>query len=594
MTKKAATISNFDILVRTFKNYRRSLVILVVLGFVGAILDGIGINLIVPFISFLNGGIASAPTDAITAGVQKLFSVLGVPFQFQYLLIAIAGLFMFRAVALIGFSTVRARIAANFIRVETEFLLRHTLRAGWPYLRGEKAGYLQNSIFWDVRRTSNLLDVVAQSVQSWSGCLVYLIVALNISPMITSVTVLGGVVFLLFFRPLIKKTQRLAETTSTSEKQFTSHLIESLGGLKTIKAYGTETSVANAGTSSLYALTDAYARSAMVQSIGTTLVQPFSIIFVLGMFALSYLTGSFNLASFAATFYLIQKIFTYLQSGQASLHSISELIPFAKNLITLRETLDKEQEVVAESEVPFSFKDAITFENVSFSYEEGTPTLSEISLTIQKGGVLALIGPSGGGKTSIADLLLRLMTPNAGRLLIDGKPVEAVGLNEWRKGVGYVTQDPFLINGTVRENIRFYRSHIPDADIEEAARKANILETILELSDGFETNIGERGVLLSGGQRQRVALARVLAGHPQVLVLDEATSALDIDSERMVHEAIRTLRGSMTVLVIAHRLSTVEDADRICVVEKGRIAEEGSPEELRKNPHSYYVKHTEQ
>ena len=217
--------------------------------------------------------------------------------------------------------------------------------------------------------------------------------------------------------------------------------------------------------------------------------------------------------------------------------------------------------------------------------------LSDVSFDIPKGSVVGLIGPSGGGKTTVADLLLRLVTPTGGRILVDETPLESLGLSEWRERVGYVTQDTFMQNASIAENIRFYRPEVTLEDVHEAARKAHIDDVIRALPDGYDTLIGDRGMMVSGGQRQRLALARALAGHPALLVLDEATSALDADSQREIQKAIDALRGTLTVFVIAHRLSTVEGADHIIVLERGSIIESGSPAELRTDPASYYATH---
>ena len=167
--------------------------------------------------------------------------------------------------------------------------------------------------------------------------------------------------------------------------------------------------------------------------------------------------------------------------------------------------------------------------------------------------------------------------------MLDGAPVEDISLDLWRQNIGYVPQDAFLLHSTVEENIRFYNETLTTEDIHSAAKQANIHEFISGLPNGYQTVVGDRGILLSGGQRQRIVLARALAGKPTLLILDEATSALDHESEKLIQEAISKLRGSVTVFIIAHRPSTVADADRILVLGGGRIVEEGTPSELLKN-----------
>ena len=216
--------------------------------------------------------------------------------------------------------------------------------------------------------------------------------------------------------------------------------------------------------------------------------------------------------------------------------------------------------------------------------------LNGVSFSIHIGETVGLIGPSGSGKTSVADLLLRLFKPNKGEVLLDGVSGESFNLEMWRRNIGYVSQDVFLLNSTIEDNIRFYNETLTKDDIEKAAKQANIYDFIVGLPEGFKTITGDRGVMLSGGQRQRIALARALAGKPALLILDEATSALDHESEKLIHESIRALHGKVTVLIIAHRPSTVAETDTIIVLSRGHIIERGSPQELLQNSESYFRK----
>ena len=204
--------------------------------------------------------------------------------------------------------------------------------------------------------------------------------------------------------------------------------------------------------------------------------------------------------------------------------------------------------------------------------------------------MVGLIGSSGSGKTTIVDLLLRLFNPVNGTIFLDGKDIKKINIDSWREKIGYVSQDMFLLNDTVANNIKFYDSFVTDADVRNAACTAFIDETVGRLPNGFNTIIGERGVILSAGQRQRIIIARVLARKPEILILDEATSALDNESEAHIQKAIENLKGKISVLVIAHRLGTVMNCDSIFVLEEGRIIEKGAPRVLLENKESYFYK----
>ena len=224
---------------------------------------------------------------------------------------------------------------------------------------------------------------------------------------------------------------------------------------------------------------------------------------------------------------------------------------------------------------------AVAFEAVDFTYGGPGPVVRDVSLSVRPGETMAFVGPSGAGKTTLLALVPRFYEPQSGRILIDGIDVADMTLQSLRRQVGIVSQDVFLFGGTLRENIAYGRLGASEADILEAADRAQLTEMIAGLPEGLETIVGERGVMLSGGQKQRVAIARAFLKNPPILILDEATSALDTETERLIQSALEDLSRDRTTLVIAHRLGTIRDADRIAVMDQGRIVEMGTHDELR-------------
>ena len=222
----------------------------------------------------------------------------------------------------------------------------------------------------------------------------------------------------------------------------------------------------------------------------------------------------------------------------------------------------------------------IEFKNVNFSYNEDKQILFNINLHIKPGKKLALVGPSGGGKTTICHLIPNFYHINEGEILIDGQNINEVTLDSLRRNIGIVQQDVFLFNGTIKENILYGKLDATDEEVYEAAKKANIHDYVVSLPDGYDTEIGERGVKLSGGQKQRLSIARVFLKNPAILILDEATSSLDNTTEILIQAALDELCKGRTTLVVAHRLSTI--ADEICVIGAGEIREKGTHEELMK------------
>ena len=222
----------------------------------------------------------------------------------------------------------------------------------------------------------------------------------------------------------------------------------------------------------------------------------------------------------------------------------------------------------------------VNFKHVTFSYNQGDQIIHDLSFEVQPGQVVGLVGPSGAGKSTIASLLPRFYNCDEGTIQIDGTDIKQVTLDSLRNQVGIVPQETILFNGTVYDNILYGRLNATKEEIEAAAKAANAHDFIMELPQGYETMLGDRGVNISGGQRQRIAIARAILKNPRILILDEATSALDTESERLVQEALNRLMVGRTALVIAHRLSTIKNADRILVLEKGRLAEDGTHDEL--------------
>ena len=230
----------------------------------------------------------------------------------------------------------------------------------------------------------------------------------------------------------------------------------------------------------------------------------------------------------------------------------------------------------------------IEFRNVSYAYDEDKNVLRHVDLTIEKGKTFALVGPSGGGKTTICHLIPHFYDVLSGEILLDGKEIHTLTLESVRRNIGIVQQDIYLFNDTMKENIRYGRLDATDEEIVEAAKRANIHDYIVSLPDGYETKIGERGVRLSGGQKQRLSIARVFLKNPPILILDEATSALDNTTEILIQQALDELCRGRTTLVVAHRLSTIKNADEIAVVSDGKIVEQGTHDELMKLRGQYY------
>lgn len=282
-------------------------------------------------------------------------------------------------------------------------------------------------------------------------------------------------------------------------------------------------------------------------------------------------------------FYRLIPMISSLQSGYATFLGF---FPAYENVRRLERKCVAAAEPFSASPLLPEAKRTLRFENVTFRYHPGDAraTLDGLTLELEVGKTTAIVGLSGAGKSTVADLAVGLLSPERGQLLLDDHALGKEALHAWRQRVGYVAQDTFLFHDTVRANLRVTRPEATEAELLQALEEAAALDFVRALPQGLDTPLGDRGVRLSGGERQRLALARALLRRPALLVLDEATSSLDADNERRIQRATDALRGSVTILMIAHRLSTVRHADRIYVLERGRVGESGSWETLVAKP----------
>ncbi len=294
--------------------------------------------------------------------------------------------------------------------------------------------------------------------------------------------------------------------------------------------------------------------------------------------------GEINFADYSA---FILSINLFIQPVNQLINFVEQYQNGVTGFKRFMELMDEEEETDTNSNELINVIGDIEFKNVSFAYDSSKEILNHINLTIKHGEKLALVGPSGGGKTTICHLIPNFYRLSSGELLIDGKNINDFSLYSLRKNIGIVQQDVFLFGGTIKENILYGRLDATMEEIYEAAKNANIHDYILTLEKGYDTEIGERGVKLSGGQKQRLSIARLFLKNPPILILDEATSALDNTTEIQIQEALDRLAVGRTTIVVAHRLSTIKNADRIVVISNGLIDEEGSHEELIKRDGIY-------
>ena len=399
---------------------------------------------------------------------------------------------------------------------------------------------------------------------------------------------------------LIGKTGRSLRKTSMAGQEkmgsLLSQIEEMIGGLRVIKAFNAEKHISEKfekDNEDYTKLMNHINRIRFLASPLSEFLATVAVVIILCFGGTMILADDSTFTSEALIGYLL--IFSQLIQPAKSLSTAWFNVKKAMASVDrVNEILNAENQIIntqGNEHIP-EFCSEIEFRNVKFSYNADTEVLHGINMTIKKGQTIALVGQSGSGKSTIVDLIPRFYDVSEGEILIDGKNIRDYKLKELRNLMGYVNQTPILFNDTIFNNITLGQESISKADVERAAKIANAYDFIMETENGFQTNIGDGGCKLSGGQRQRISIARALLKNPPILILDEATSALDTESERLVQEAIEQLMKNRTSVVVAHRLSTIKNADLIIVLNEGKIVETGKHDELIAKQGTYYKLHT--
>jgi len=573
---------------RAYAPYRRQILALTGLGFVGGILEGIGINAVIPLLTLVLG-LKSPATDMLSQAIQALFAFAHIPFVPRYLLAFIVILFIGKALMSLWISYIQIRITNEYERATRAKLFSMVLNASWPYLLRQKLGNLETLLMIDTPAATSLLSKLSFTITLLTSLLMYLAVAFSISPIVTVSTLLIGALVFVSLRSLIDRVHGISRARTENYRDTMHHVTEHVGGLKSVKAFGVERSAIALGNNFFERIKSLTVRIAMFQATATQVVAPIGVIYIAAILSLAFKTSFISVAALPAILYLIYRIFTYVQQLQNNVQYISELAPHLERVI-LYESDAAGGVQPPSGDRPFVFNDTLEFDKVSFAYLQGKDVLKNVSFTIRKGSMVGIVGPSGAGKTTTVDLILRLLEPSKGAIKLDGVDCREISLSEWRVNVAYVSQDLFLLHDTIRNNIRFYDDSVSDEEVWEAARMAHIDGFIKSSPEGLDTLVGERGIRLSAGERQRIVIARALARKPQLLILDEATSALDNESEAHIKKVIEELKGRITIVAIAHRLSTIMGSDALVVLSDGALVEEGAPRKLLADTGSYFYK----
>jgi ATP-binding cassette subfamily C protein len=543
--------------------------------------EGIGVMLLLPTLELagldLKGQGAAGRYARL---VQDLFERCGI----HPTLLMLLGIFVL-LVSGRAFLTQLQGFAATIVQQRLEDRLRRRLYraiidANWLFVCRSRSSDLTHALTAEIQRvgflTFNLVFFGADLILG----MVYLVIAFALSAAMTSVVIASGAILALLIRGRTRALHESGAEVSRSVRELFAATVEHVQNLKTVKTYGAqERSIERFGTLSRDAAA-AGIDAARLQSLAGAWFELGSTIVIGAVVYVSVKIIAVPPAELLILLLLFVRVMPRFQSCYGELRLLVSLLPAFGNVMAMEARCAAAAEPPAAGGARIALTRAIELKSVAFSYgPRSAPALSRIDLIVPAGTVTALVGPSGAGKSTIADLVMGLLMPDAGSITVDGETLGPERLRGWRDEIGYVGPDSFLFHDTVRNNLLWARPDASEAEMAEALRLA-AGDFVARLDAGLDTVIGDRGAKLSQGERQRIALARALLRKPALLILDEATNSLDSENEERVLSAIDRLRGGLTILLIAHQLSTIRRADLIYVIESGEVVESGALETL--------------
>ncbi|MEQ9165957.1 MAG: ABC transporter ATP-binding protein [Fulvivirga sp.] len=480
---------------------------------------------------------------------------------------------------------ISARIRLDVVKYLRMDVYNKVSKMHLGFFSSERKGDLISRVTNDVQEVEvSILSSPKSLFREPVTIIVYFIALFSISAKLTFFTLLilptaGGALGY-----IVKKLQKKAVQSQESLGRIVNILDETLGGMRIIKAFNAREYV----QSKIDTETNFYRKVNLSYSYRKELGSPISEFLGIGIVTVILWVGGslvldnqsdLSAGEFIAYLAIFSQIISPAKAFSQGLSGVQKGIVSGERIFSVIDKVPAIQNK-PNAYVIDGFNESLKFENVSFSYDNDNQVLKNINLEIQKGKTIALVGQSGGGKSTLADLIPRFYDVTGGDIKIDGHSLKDCNIDSIRKQMGIVTQESILFNDTIFNNIAFGLENTREEDVINAAKIANAHNFIIELENGYQTNIGERGMKLSGGQRQRISIARAVLKNPPILILDEATSALDSESEMLVQEALANLMKNRTSIVIAHRLSTIQHADEIVVIQNGEILERGKHDEL--------------
>jgi subfamily B ATP-binding cassette protein MsbA len=584
--QKTSFWQNNSLILREFKHFWRVALLAFVFMFLAAIFEGVGIGFLLSFLQSL-----TAPNSQPTQTGVQWFDVwiLGIHTSAVSRLCRISllillttwtrGLFNY-------FSAVYTEIAElNLVDRLRKQIFEQLQSFHLSYFSQKRSGELINTLTTEIERIRSVFGSISFLLTRLLTVLVYIVSILLLSWQLSILSILMFGLLGVGISVLTTKIRTASFDISQTNSSLAATFMEFVNGIRTVHAFGTQNFERDRFYRNSQDCLQASSRSIKISALVRPLSEGLATTVLVGMLLLAFTLfvaqGLLKVSSLLTFFFVLFRIVPMVQDVNGVRANLSTLVGSADDIQALLRRDDKDY--FENGEINFKgLRRSIDFISVDFGYDAALPILKNITLTIERGKVTALVGGSGAGKSTLVDLIPRFYDPTQGTVLLDGVDLRQFDIQTLRRCMAIVSQDTFIFNTSIRNNIAYGSPNATDNQIYEAARQANAMEFIQEMPTGFETELGDRGVRLSGGQRQRLAIARALLRDPEILILDEATSALDSVSERLIQQSLEKLAIGRTVISIAHRLSTIARADKVVVLEQGEVIEQGSYAELLK------------
>ncbi|MDO4803612.1 MAG: ABC transporter ATP-binding protein [Lachnospiraceae bacterium] len=569
-----------DLMIRDGKRFYITIILMIA----SSMLQGVTILMLVPIMNIMEVGDARDLPFGLSSFLSFLFKL---PYGFRLftLLAFFFAVMSVQAVVTRMVKVLSMKLASGFTADMREVYYDELMGGTWEKYSSENQSTHMDALITQIPRLTTTINYFMSMMTNAATALIDLVIAFSLSASLSAFVIAVGGVFFLFFRRFTKRSERIGNDLSRKYEAFTDEVQTQLSGFKEIRSYGIEKEeearfrfVTEGFRDLMVEATRNVSTPRMISTIGEAIL--IAIVFFCAVYFLHIETSRM-----IVVLYVFYRIWPLIPATQEYLQGIKESLPAYRVIRNVRKNGAEDAESRGDTERKASGGAAVEFDHVYFQYKAASAdTLWDVSFSIAQNSITAITGPSGAGKSTVIDLICGFLSPTSG----------TIGINAGEREIAYVPQNPMILSASVRENIARFHPGIRDEEIMDALVRTEAMGFLMDKCQSGESpldlRMGDDGVMFSGGEVQRIVLARAVAGTPKMLVLDEATSALDFGNEKLIADLLRKLSSGMTIIIVAHRLSTIQSADDIIIIDNGRLVERGPAGELLKNPESYLAK----